>query len=240
MVNFYLKYKMVLVICQYLDITNNKNYLELRGEHQMVAVSIHGFILALGLILPLGVQNVFVFNQGALQPRFIHALPVVITASLCDTLLILVSVLGVSLIILNSFWLKALLIGGGCLFLIYMGWTTWKSKPGSGSEEITRKFTFKKQVLFSLSVSLLNPHAIMDIVGVIGPSSLKYHGEEKVLFTISCILVSWIWFFGLAIAGRVSGRLDKSGRFMMVINKVSALIIWSAAIYLGYSFLNEF
>ncbi len=27
---------------------------------------IHGIILAFGLIIPLGVQNVFVFNQGAL------------------------------------------------------------------------------------------------------------------------------------------------------------------------------
>ena len=26
---------------------------------------IHGLLLALGLILPLGAQNVFVFNQGA-------------------------------------------------------------------------------------------------------------------------------------------------------------------------------
>ena len=54
----------------------------------MAEAFIHGFILSFGLILPLGVQNVFVFNQGALQKRFIHALPVVLTASLCDTLLI--------------------------------------------------------------------------------------------------------------------------------------------------------
>lgn len=30
---------------------------------------IHGIVLAFGLILPLGAQNVFVFQQGALQPR---------------------------------------------------------------------------------------------------------------------------------------------------------------------------
>ena len=30
---------------------------------------IHGIILAFGLIIPLGVQNVFVFNQGASQPN---------------------------------------------------------------------------------------------------------------------------------------------------------------------------
>ncbi|RZH87840.1 amino acid transporter, partial [Staphylococcus aureus] len=41
---------------------------------------LHGILLALGLILPLGAQNVFVFNQGANQKKMINALPVVITA----------------------------------------------------------------------------------------------------------------------------------------------------------------
>ncbi|WHY89878.1 LysE/ArgO family amino acid transporter [Neobacillus cucumis] len=193
---------------------------------------IHGFILAIGLILPLGVQNVFIFNQGVLQPRFVKVLPAVITASLCDTFLILVAVLGVSLLILGSVWMKTILIGGGFVFLVYMGWTTWTSKPGNRKEEIEKKFSLKKQILFAASVSLLNPHAIMDTMGVIGTSSLSYHGEEKVFFTFACILVSWIWFFGLSLFGRISGKLDKSGNFILVLNKISALVMWGAAIYL--------
>jgi L-lysine exporter family protein LysE/ArgO len=205
----------------------------------MLEPFIHGFILALGLILPLGVQNIFVFNQGALQPRFIKALPVVITASLCDTLLILVSVLGVSLLILGSFWIKTILIGGGFIFLIYMGWTTWNSKPSNEREEMAKKFSLKKQVLFAASVSLLNPHAIMDTMGVIGPGSLRYEGEEKIIFVFSCMLVSWSWFLGLALIGRMSGKLDKSGNFMLILNKISALVMWGAAVYLGLSLINN-
>ena len=37
----------------------------------MTEAILHGIILAFGLIVPLGVQNVFVFNQGALQPTFV-------------------------------------------------------------------------------------------------------------------------------------------------------------------------
>jgi L-lysine exporter family protein LysE/ArgO len=59
----------------------------------------HGFILALGLILPLGAQNVFVFQQGATQHRFFQALPAVITAAVCDTALIILAVLGVSVVV---------------------------------------------------------------------------------------------------------------------------------------------
>ena len=62
----------------------------------MFTVVIHALLLAFGLILPLGVQNVFVFNQGANQRTFKQALPVVFTASVCDTILLLVAVLGVS------------------------------------------------------------------------------------------------------------------------------------------------
>ncbi|QPA30158.1 LysE/ArgO family amino acid transporter [Thermaerobacillus caldiproteolyticus] len=201
----------------------------------MIEAFIHGLILAFGLILPLGVQNVFVFNQGALQKRFIHVLPVVLTASLCDTLLITLAVFGVSLVILGSFWLKTILLSVGIVFLLYMGWNTWKSNPeNSNNENITKEtFTPLKQIAFSASVSLLNPHAIMDTVGVIGTSSLQYNGGEKAAFALACILVSWVWFIGLAVAGRITGELDKSGRLMMVLNKISALVMWGAAVYIG-------
>lgn len=54
----------------------------------MLQPMIHGLFLALGLILPLGAQNVFVFNQGANQKQLIKTIPVIIAAGLCDTLLI--------------------------------------------------------------------------------------------------------------------------------------------------------
>lgn len=202
----------------------------------MLEAFIHGFILALGLILPLGVQNVFIFNQGALQPRYMNVLPAVITAALCDTLLISVSVLGVSLLILGSFWFKVILVGGGIIFLVYMGWTTWNSKPNNEKGSIAKEFSIKKQILFAASVSLLNPHAIMDTVGVIGTSSIRYEGEEKVIFTVTAILVSWIWFFAISYIGRITGKIDKSGKVLLILNKISALVMWAAAGYLFLSF----
>ncbi|CCQ96116.1 putative aminoacid related metabolite efflux transporter [[Clostridium] ultunense Esp] len=206
----------------------------------MAAAFTHGFILAFGLILPLGVQNVFVFNQGALQKRFIHALPVVLTASLCDTLLITLAVLGVSFVVLSSFLFKTILLSAGILFLSYMGWTTWRSIPGHDEEKkkAAEIFTPRKQIAFAASVSLLNPHAIMDTVGVIGTSSLQYDGVEKVAFTLASILVSWIWFTGLAAVGRFTGELDQTGRFMRIFNKISALVMWGAAGYMGTSLFN--
>lgn len=191
---------------------------------------LHGAILAFGLILPLGVQNVFVFSQGATQQRLVRAFPASITAALCDTLLILLAVFGLSVIVLQFEWLRIALMSAGILFLMYMGYAIWQSKPTT--TENNKALPIKKQILFALSVSLLNPHAILDTIGVIGTSALKYSGVTQIYFTAACILISWLWFFGLTLAGATVKKVDSSGKLMNVFNKCSAVFIWATAIYL--------
>ncbi|EJR99346.1 MULTISPECIES: LysE/ArgO family amino acid transporter [Bacillus] len=191
---------------------------------------VHGIILAFGLILPLGVQNVFVFSQGATQPKLIRALPAAVTAALCDTFLILLAVFGLSTIVLQFEWLRLSLMIAGILFLLYMGYVIWRSEPTTS--KTNKALPIRQQVIFALSVSLLNPHALLDIVGVIGTSALKYVGTEQVIFTITCITVSWVWFFGLTLAGTVMKKIDGTGGLMNIFNKCSALFIWGTAIYL--------
>jgi len=204
----------------------------------MISAIIHGFILALGLILPLGVQNMFVFNQGAIQPRFSRALPAIITAALCDTLLIALAILGVSVIVLEYDWIRILLYILGIAFLVYTGIVLWRSKAAQQKQAAAQSFRPVKQVAFALSVSLLNPHAVIDTVGVVGTSSLQYAGAEKVAFAIVCIGVSWLWFLGLGIAGRMAGRLDQSGQLLPLVNRLSAIIMWGTAAYLGYGLIQ--
>ncbi|WP_163582143.1 LysE/ArgO family amino acid transporter [Gracilibacillus saliphilus] len=195
---------------------------------------LHGIILAFGLILPLGVQNVFVFNQGATHNKFVNALPAIITAGICDTILIYLAVAGVSIIVFSFEWVKILLFLVGVFFLAYMGWSMWKSKPEISDHQEKKHFSLRRQVTFAASVSLFNPHAIMDTIGVIGTSSLAYTGYEKWVFTVACIMISWIWFFSLAIFGRKIGQFDKNGKFLRFMNQVSAFIIWGMAVYMGY------
>ncbi|AMM95126.1 LysE family transporter [Peribacillus simplex] len=192
----------------------------------------HGLLLALGLILPLGVQNVFIFNQGAIQPTLKKALPATITAAICDTVLILLAILGVSLIVMQYDWLRLTLIIFGVIFLLYMGFQIWSAKANPQSDAQTMQMSTKKQIVFALSVSLLNPHAILDTIGVIGSSSLVYSGMDKVIFTGTCIVVSWCWFHGLCFAGRLLKKVDASGKFLGILNKISAIIIWITALYM--------
>lgn len=204
----------------------------------MTQAFVYGIILALGLILPLGVQNVFIFNQGVVQNRWIRVLPVVITAALCDTLLILLAVLGVSAIVLTFSWIQIVLVIIGVCFLIYMGWLTWNTKDVfANSEGDHAHWTIKRQIIFAISVSLLNPHAIIDTIGVIGTTSLTFHTDERILFTFGTMITSWLWFILLSLTGRLVGTSDRKGYVRQSINKVSAVIMWLSAIYLIYTLI---
>lgn len=138
----------------------------LEGRSLIEAI-IHGFILALGLILPLGAQNIFIFNQGANYNGLKSVAPVIIAAGCCDTFLILLAVLGVSLIFYSLPMLQVIIYVIGLVFLLYMAWTLWNEQVGKVSQQSA--LSVKKQITFAMSVSLLNPHAVMDTVGVIGP-----------------------------------------------------------------------
>ena len=62
--------------------------------------------------------------------------PVVLTASICDTLLILIAVQGVSLVLLTFSWLTNSLYIIGFFFLLYMGFVIWRSSP---SNDVTQE-----------------------------------------------------------------------------------------------------
>lgn len=196
----------------------------------MLTAFLHGFILSAGLILPPGAQNVFLINQGANHKKFIHALPAVITAGLSDTLLIILSVAGVSLIILSIPTLQLAMYIIGFFFLSYMAISLWFTKPETAEAPV--KLTPYKQVAYALSVSLLNPHAILDTAGIIGTNSTAYTGSALVLFTFSCIAVSWIAFIILVLLGRLIGNFDSNGKITGYINKISAVVIFIIACFI--------
>ena len=134
------------------------------------------------------------FNQGANQPKYRYVLPAIITAGLSDSLLTYYYCSGRSIYhyyVLPV--LQAIIYIVGLIFLMYMAWTIWHDKPSTDGE--AQIISPMKQVSFALSVSLLNPHAILDTIGVIGSSAALYSGSNKIAFTIACISVSWLWFF---------------------------------------------
>jgi L-lysine exporter family protein LysE/ArgO len=149
--------------------------------------------------------------------------------------LILLAVLGVSVIVFSFAWMKTTLVIAGFIFLIYMGVVTWRSTTPVTSSTASERISLAKTVSFTVMISLLNPHAILDTIGIVGVSSLSYQGYAKLAFTAACVMVSWIWFFTLAYLGRFVGLRDKSGSLVKLFNRISACVMWGAALYLFYS-----
>lgn len=200
----------------------------------MIEAFVYGVIFAFGLIIPLGAQNIFVFNQGASQKHFYQTLPVVITAGLCDTFLILLAVSGVSVLVFQFVWIKIIIYLIGLIFLSIIIRSIWQAKPHL---QKAKAVSIKKQIVFALSVSLLNPHAIIDTVVIIGANALSFNGSARMAYTAACILVSFTWFVFLAFMGRTMHKLDSSGKLILAINKCSAVILVGVMLYIAYQFL---
>ncbi|MGL6144952.1 MAG: LysE/ArgO family amino acid transporter, partial [Macrococcoides caseolyticum] len=55
----------------------------------------------------------------------------------------------------------------------------------------------------------------------------------KIVFTITTISVSWIWFISLGLIGKLVGNIDQEGKFILVLNKVSSIIIIAVAVLIA-------
>lgn len=194
----------------------------------------HAMLLALGLILPLGPQNAFLLSQGATHHRFRHCFPAIIAAGLSDTLLISAAILGVSAIVIALPMIRLVLVIFGVIFLAFIGYHTWKSEVKLTPKGKMHKSNWKRQVIFTLSVSLLNPHAILDSMGVIGTAALDYHGTLRTTFAVGCITVSWLWFISITLMGRYLTRIDRRGHIRKHLNHFAAIVMWLSACYLVY------
>ena len=196
-----------------------------------IHVFLYAFTLALGLILPLGPQNSFILSIGAHSKRFSQTLPVVITASLCDALLIALAVMGISVAVAAIVWLRLTLTIVGSLFLFYFGWRSMRSKAETNSKRLLIPARMSKQIILAATFSIMNPFAWLDTMIVIGSTAVTFNRKDRVIFTVTCILVSWLWFLFLARVGQKVGEKLKDGPWK---GRIIAVIFFTSAILLLY------
>jgi L-lysine exporter family protein LysE/ArgO len=197
--------------------------------------ALYGGILTLGIIMPLGAQNLFVFNQGLQQPHFRNTWPSILTATFCDGLLIVSAILGISLTIFKILWLKYSLVGLGGVFLCYLSYSLWfKAVDVSAEAKATSWF---KQIVFTLSVSLLNPQALLDTFLIIGSNALLFsEPNTQFYFGLGCITTELMWFSFLSYAGNRLRRFPNQNKIMIIINKMAAVLILGIAMSMFYHF----
>ena len=163
--------------------------------------ALEGFALSIGLILALGPQNVFVMRQGLMRS---HVFAVCLACSLFDALLITAGVLGVGSILAGIEGAEFTIAIGASMFLISYGLLRIKSamSPVGMSTEGEGESDLAPTIAAAAAFTFLNPHVYVDTLLLIGGTSSRYLGDERVAFGIGAATASFVFFFSLGYGAR--------------------------------------
>lgn len=202
----------------------------------MTAAFLAGLALGLALIVPIGAQNVFVFGQGVALglPRALWA---VLGAALCDTLLIVLGATGASALLDSVPGLRPAMLAAGALFLAYLGVKSLRAKPSEFADE-ARSWSPVGVLRRTAAVSLLNPHAILDTVGVLGTAIAAQAAAARAVFAAGAVAASWAWFLLLASAATgLRHAMTKERRVWF--DRASGAVLLVFAVWLAVEFARS-
>ncbi len=187
-------------------------------------VYFNGLLLGLSLIMALGPQNVFLIKQGA---RRNHPALSAIVCFFCDMTLACASVAGLHQIILLHPALQAWLIWLGSIFLLYYALKSLRSglfTKTSSIDKSSQPHNRAQIILFALGFSLLNPHAIIDTLVIIGSGSSQFPNHE-LAFLMGVITSSIIWFSSLTLTTRYFSNILSRATIWQGIEILSGLLM---------------
>ncbi len=152
-----------------------------------------GLMLGFSLIMALGPQNVFLIRQGAMRQ---HAVLSAITCFISDSILITASVIGLQDLLESHATLRVWMIWFGATFLMYYGISALKRAMRTPRPEAVKenhKTNRWQIIMLALGFSLLNPHAIIDSLVLIGGGSGQFPGHQHI-FLLGVLSSSLLWF----------------------------------------------
>lgn len=197
------------------------------------SVFVQGFLLSAGLIVAIGAQNVFVLTQGARggRPWLVAG---VCTA--CDALLIGLGVGGVGGLAAGRPGLAGWLGLAGAAFLAAYGARALASALRGGSLEADRAAPKTDAAgIFAAAalVSLLNPHALLDTVVLIGGLSSRLDAGSRLAFGLGAVCASACWFYSLSLGGRVLAPVLRRKSAWRALDGLVCLSMWWLAAGVG-------
>ncbi|MBA2650820.1 MAG: LysE family transporter [Tatlockia sp.] len=155
-------------------------------------VYFNGLMLGMSLIAALGPQNIFLIRQGAQRK---HALLSALICFFCDIILVCASVAGLHEALKVHPSLQVWITAFGVAFLSYYGIKAFKQAFNTKTKEETKKQQDRSRlqiVMLALGFSLLNPHAIIDSLIIIGSGSSQFP-EHPQAFLMGVISASFLW-----------------------------------------------
>lgn len=169
-------------------------------------IYLNGLLLGLSLITALGPQNLFLIRQGAMRK---HAVLSAITCFFCDAILIIASVVGLRQLLEAHTGFRVGMTWFGALFLLYYGISALRQAFSKQSPQVTQEQLRSSRwqiIMLALGFSLLNPHAIIDSLVLIGGGSGQYPGHEQA-FLLGVLTSSLLWFSVLTLTAHFFSHL---------------------------------
>ncbi len=195
----------------------------------MLDSALEGFALSIGLILALGPQNVFVMRQGLMRS---HVFAVCLACSVFDALLITAGVLGVGSILAGIEGAEFMIAIGASIFLISYGLLRIKSamSPVGMSTEGEGESDLAPTIAAAAAFTFLNPHVYVDTLLLIGGTSSRYLGDERVAFGIGAATASFVFFFSLGYGAKsLSEVLNKPKAWKYIDLSIACIMFVIAA-----------
>lgn len=164
-------------------------------------IYLNGLLLGISLITALGPQNVFLIRQGALKN---HAALSAMICFVCDTILVCASVTGLHHALKAHPAVFTFIAWFGAAFLLYYGGAALRSGLRRGEDntiDSQQKTNRLQIILLALGFSLLNPHAIIDSLVIIGGGSAQFPDNPQA-YIFGVVTASALWFISITCATR--------------------------------------
>ena len=176
-----------------------------------------GFFTGLSLILAIGVQNIFVIEQG-LKKQYIFL--VCIICSISDLILIF---LGIFLFHYFTQYFSStielvfnILLLIFLLHFIYLKIKVFNRRVNFNSE--TNNISKFNILLKTLGFTYLNPHVYSDTVFFLGNFSKNFLLNQKVLFGVGASISSFLFFFLIGYLSKFLSKYAQNHKIWKVIN----------------------
>jgi L-lysine exporter family protein LysE/ArgO len=149
--------------------------------------------------------------------------------------LIALGAVGASTLLEHASPMRPLLLGAGAVFLAVLGTRALKARP-SGAETL---YVYRPRAVIgkAIGVSLLNPHAILDTVGIIGAAIAAQTADARFAFAGGAATASWIWFLAIG-GGAAIVRRWLTPRVRALIDRISGVILVALGALLGSALLR--
>lgn len=198
------------------------------NEAGVVEAAVHGYLVAVSLILAIGAQNAFVLRQGL---RREHVGAVVAVCAISDAALIGAGVAGFGAAQALVPWLGMAMRWGGVAFLVVYGALRFRAalrggealQPAGGAS-----VPLGRVIASCLVLTWANPHVYLDTVVLIGSISAQY-APWRGVFALAAAAGSLSFFATLGFGARLLAPIFARPAAWVWLEVAVGITMWTIA-----------